>query len=427
MKTTSLLTALFLFSLFPSTIFAQGEAALPFLLVQPSPSLSAMGQTGTALPTEDPFGFIWNPAQLGYTSQTNNLSFIFYPSKLEWIPAFHLGLELKAIAVNVGYNFKDLIGFPLSFGFGYSNPEFNFGEFIRTGGGGPEPICTFEAKDYYNAYSFGLGIDYFVQLSIGYTIKDVTSILADQPTGEEQGVGQAETTVNDFGILLNVPVLKLIDDKMQVQLDENLFAKPTFNFSLGYSKSNIGDKISYIDIAQADPLPRMDRLGYGISTGFDLVSDDFRINAFNLSFTVEADDILVGREPVLINGDTTITSVYQSTLSDLKFWKNVFQIKGDDKIVSHAGLKLDFVETVSLYFGHFSGRGFDQRKTNGYEFRAKGLLKVWALWAKDPITDFIRDHFDIIYYNTDYFADHPLETKMTGLAFYVHNLNEFFK
>jgi len=368
MKTTSFLTILFLFNLFSNKSFAQGEAAVPFLLLNPSPSLSAMGATGTALPTEDPFGFLWNPAQLGYTSQTNNLSFIFYPSKVDW--AGVNDLLWKGIALNAGYNFKDLIGLPVSFGFGYSNPEFDFGTFVRTDENG-NVIGTIEAKDYYNAYSFGLGVDYFVQLSIGYTIKDVTSILSDQPTGEEQGSSKAETTVNDFGILLNVPVTKLIDDKLQVQLDENLNALPTFNFSLGYSKSNIGDEISYIDAAQADPLPRMDRLGYGISTGFDLVSDNFRINAFNLSFTVEADDILIKQD--------STGSEYQSTLSDLKFWKNIVEIEGDDKIVSHAGTKLDFVETVTLNFGHFSGRGFDMRETNGYEIRAKGLLKLCAL------------------------------------------------
>jgi hypothetical protein len=117
MKTTSSLTILLLFNLFSVTNFAQGEAAVPFLLLNPSPSLSAMGSTGTALPTEDPFGFLWNPAQLGYTSQTNNFSYIFYPAKLEWLPAFNLDLELRAIAFNAGYNFKDLIGFPLSFWF----------------------------------------------------------------------------------------------------------------------------------------------------------------------------------------------------------------------------------------------------------------------------------------------------------------------
>jgi len=410
MKTTSFLTVLFLFNLFQIKIFAQG--AIPFLLNNPSPSLSAMGATGTALPTEDPFGFLWNPAQLGFTSFNNNLSFIFYPSKIDWL-GWEM-MELKGLSLNAGYNFKELIGFPVSLGFGYSNPEIDFGTFVRTDENG-NIIGTFEAKDYYTAYSFGLGIDIGVQLSIGSTIKDVTSILADAPSGADSGQIKAETTVNDFGILLNVPVLNLIDDKMQIPLDENLFALPTFNFSLGYSKSNIGDSVYYIDPFQSDPLPRVERLGYGISTGFDLAIDDFRFNAFNLSFTVEAEDILV-------SGYNNRWE-YQD---DLDFWDNVILIKGNNKVVSRAGTKLDFAETFSYAFGHFSGRGFDQRKTNGYEFRAKGLLKLCAFWAKHPITDFLRDHFDIRYYNTNYFADHDFETKMTGLAFYVHNLNELF-
>ena len=176
---------------------------------------------------------------------------------------------------------------------------------------------------------------------------------------------KAETTVNDFGILLIVPVLKLIDDKMQVQLDEDLFAQPKFNFSLGYSKSNIGDSISYIDPAQADPLPRVARTGYGIATGFDLVNDDFRINAFNLSFTVEAEDLLVS--------SSSQNQTHWEYQDDLDFWKNIVQIEGDKKIVSRTGTKLEFAETFTYNFGHFSGRGYGQRKTNGYEFRFKGF------------------------------------------------------
>jgi hypothetical protein len=420
MKTTCFLTILFLFNLFSVTSFAQGEAAVPFLLLNPSPSLSAMGATGTALPTEDPFGFLWNPAQLGYTSQTNNLSFIFYPSKLEWIPAFNLDLELKGIALNAGYNFKDLIGFPLSFGFGYSNTEINFGEFIRTGEGGPEPIGTFGAKDYYNAYSFGLGIDYFVQLSVGYTIKDVTSILSDRGS-EESPWGSWTGGAYDFGILMNVPVIRLINEDLLLPLDDGLNGKPTFAFSLGYSKSNMGDEVYYIDKNQADPLPRVDRTGYGFSAGFDLISKNLQLNLMTISFTSEAEDILVTRDSI---GGWE----YQSTWSDLNFWKNVIMIEGDENIVSRTGTKLEFVESFAYYFGHFSGRGYlDPRKTNVYEIRAKGLLKLCALWAKHPVTDFLRDHFDIRYYNTNYFANHEFETNMTGLAFYVHNLNELFE
>lgn len=418
MKISSFLNVLILLSLFPTKNFAQGEAAVPFLMLNPSPSLSAMGATGAALPTDDPFAFLWNPAQLGYNSLNNNLSFIFYPSKVDWL-GFNQ-LELKGIAFNVGYNFKDLIGFPLSFGFAYSNPEVNFGEFVRTFEGEPQPVGTFEAKDYYNAYSFGLGMDYYVQLSIGYTIKNVTSILSDQPIGEEQGRGKAETTVNDFGILLNVPVIKLINENLLLPLDEGLNGKPTFDFSLGYSKSNIGDEITYFDFAQSDPLPRTDRTGYGLSAGFDLISKNLQINMFTLSFTSEAEDILITR-----NDDGW---EYQSTFSDLNFWKNVIMIEGDEDIVSRTGTKLEFVEFFAYYFGHFSGRGFpDARETNGYEIRAKGLFKLWALWANDPITDFFGDHLDIIYYNTNYFTSSFLETNITGLAFYIHNLNELFE
>ncbi len=59
-----------------------------------------------------------------------------------------------------------------------------------------------------------MGVDYFVQLSIGYTIKDVTSLLADFSPSPDSGEVKAETTVNDFGILLNVPVIKLINENL---------------------------------------------------------------------------------------------------------------------------------------------------------------------------------------------------------------------
>lgn len=418
MKTTFLVFGLTSILLYNTFTLAQGEAAVPFLLLQPSLSLSAMGQTGTALPNDDPFGFLWNPAQLGHSSQNNNLSYIFYPTKLKWIPKFNLDLELKSSAFNVGYNFKDLIGFPISFGFGYSKVNFSYGKFVITGPGSPDPIGTYEPRDFYHAYSLGLGIDYLVQLSIGYTVKDVTSFLADFSPSPDSGEVKAETTVKDFGILLNVPVLKLIDDKMNIVLSEKLTAYPTFNFSLGYSKSNIGDSINYSGLIQSDPLPRIERIGYGISAGFDLAADNLRFNAFNLSFTVEADDILISR--------SGMPSGHWEYQDDLDIWENVILIKGNNKIVSHAGTKLDFAETFSYSFGHFSGRGFDSRKTNGYELKLKGLLKAVAYWVNHPVTDFLRDHFDVRYYNTNFFADHELETKMTGLSLYVHNLNDLF-
>jgi hypothetical protein len=418
MKAVILFLSLFSFLLLTDKTYSQGEAAVPFLLLQPSPSLAAMGQTGTALPTEDPFGFLWNPAQLGYTSQNNNLSFIFYPSKTEWLPQFNLDLELKGVAFNAGYNFKDIINFPLSVGFGYSNFEINFGEFIRYDEQG-NPIGTIHSKDYYDAYSIGVGFDYYVQFNAGLTSKSVTSILSDRPAGEEEAYGSWKGTAYDFGLLINVPVLKIINEEMQIKLENDMLLKPDFNFSVGYSKSNLGDEVYYIDKNQADPLPRVDRIGYGITTGFDLLAENFQMKLLNFALTVEADDILIDR-------DSTGWD-YQSTLSDLQFVKNLINVEGTEDIVSHIGLKIDLFETVSFSTGHFSGRGFmDVAETGGYELRAKGIFKLWALWAKEPFTDFLRDHIDIRYYNTNYFADDWRETKMTGLALYVHNINSLF-
>lgn len=416
MKTSFIVICLSSILFFNTFTIAQGESAVPFLLLQPSPSLSAMGQTGTALPTDDPFGFIWNPAQLGYTSQYNNLSYIFYPNKLDWLPVFNLGLEVKGTAFNAGYNFKELIGFPISAGFGYSKVKFEYGTFIITDPSGPDPIGTSEPEDYYNAYSFGVGMDYYVRFSAGFTFKNVNSLLSDRPTGPDSVRISADVDAVDFGFLLTVPVFKLINKELQFGV-ENMFLKPHFDFSLGYSKSNIGDEVMYSGLPYSDPLPRMDRIGYGISTGIDIISDEFNLNTFNFSLTVEADDILVGWDS---------TWFYQSTLSDLKPWKQLINIEGTDNIVSHIGLEFDFFETFSLYTGHFSGRGFDERKTNGYEIKSSGLFKLWAFWANNPITDFISNHFDVRYYNTNFFVDHEFETKMTGLAFHLKNIHKLF-
>ncbi|MCH9029857.1 MAG: hypothetical protein IH819_09650, partial [Bacteroidetes bacterium] len=286
--------------------------AIPFLLLPLSPALNAMGATGTSIPTDDPYGFLFNPAQLGYTSQTTNLSFIFYPSKVNLLGFDQF--KLTGIALNLGYNFNNLVGIPLSIGFGFSNPELNFEEF-RSG-----------AKDYYNAYSFGIGIDYFVQLNAGVTYKDITSILGDQLIGITNSILKAEVSTIDYGFLLNIPVIKLIDDKLSINIIDDIPIKPYFNFSTGYSQSNIGDEVYYVDPAQSDPLPRTARLGYGISLGLDFLIDESSISVIKFDFSVDAEDILIERDMFGFE--------YQKGIGDIDISRNILQIKGDDKVVT---------------------------------------------------------------------------------------------
>jgi len=176
MKTFFKTLAIILIFVFRNTIFAQGESAVPMLYLNPSPKLNGLGMVGTSLPNDDPAGFYYNPAQLGYISQTNNVSFQFYPSKLNW-----LGLNFtkyENTSFNIGYNFKNLLGgLNLSAGFGYIHSKMNFGNFIFSAPDSPTPLYSADSFDQFDAYGFGVGIDYLVQFNLGITYKNIHSQL----------------------------------------------------------------------------------------------------------------------------------------------------------------------------------------------------------------------------------------------------------
>ncbi len=390
-----------LFSVKFNFLFAQGEASLPFLLTPVSPVHISMGLTGTSIPMDDPYGFLFNPAQLGFTGRTNNLSLVFYPFEINWR---NLNLvDINGIALNAGYNFKKLIGFPLSVGFGFANPEIKYKTSVN-------------ARDYYYAYSIGAGIDYYLQFYAGVSIKAITSVFSK----DGKDIGKIDANAVDYGFMLNVPVLKLIDDEFAFNLTRNIPDKPYVNFSVGASMNNTGDDVYFIDPYQSDPLPRTARLGYGISTGMNLLFETYPLNLADIAFTVDAEDILIENSP----GSVTNKTVFQSGFGDINIGKHILQIRGDDKVISRAGFQLNLMETFFIRMGHFSSKNYDLQKTNGYEFRIKGLLKLIDLISKDKVTAYLADHFDLRYYAAKYFAGNRFETDIEGVAI-VFNGFEF--
>ena len=376
-----------------------------------------MGVTGASLPIDDPFGFTINPAQLGHTSQTTNLSFMFYPSKVNlW---GHDQFKINSLVLNLGYNLKDLVGIPLSIGFGYANSDFNMNYNY-----GPNSI-NLEDKDNYQSYCFGTGIDYFVQFNAGITFKNINSKIANLESLFEGPFYYYEANVNsiDFGFLLNVPVLKLIDDKLIFNIFDNNPAKPFFNLSFGYSQLNIGDEIYYVDKAQSDPLPRTARLGYGISTGLEFNINKLPLQIIGFDFTVDAEDLLLEYEYLDEGGNF---KDYQSFTGDINVGKNIIQIEGDDNVISRAGFQIDIMETFSFRRGHLSGRGYNSVKTDGYDIRLKGILKFISGSSNNKIADFLANHIDMRFYHSNYSVEPKVETKINGLAFYFHNINSLF-
>jgi hypothetical protein len=98
-------------------------------------------------------------------------------------------------------------------------------------------------------------------------------------------------------------------------------------------------------------------------------------------------------------------------------------MKGDENVISRSGFKLDLVETLTITWGKYSGRSYDNRKTNGIEIRAKGLLKLLDKFTSDPTMKFIANHFDIRYYNSNYNIDHWTETNFEGIALVINGFD----
>ncbi|MBD3169846.1 MAG: PorV/PorQ family protein [candidate division Zixibacteria bacterium] len=108
----------------------------------------------------------------------------------------------------------------------------SYGSQERTGESG-ESLGTF------SSYELAVGISYGAKvtdkLSLGMSAKYINSHLSEQGAGAEKGSGVASSFAVDGGMLWDTPVDKL---------------------RMGLTITNIGPDISYIDAAQADPLPR---------------------------------------------------------------------------------------------------------------------------------------------------------------------------
>lgn len=389
MKQKSFLSVIFL-SLFAFNFysFAQSEAALSFLTIPVSPVNAGMGNTGTSLPSDDVFGFLSNPAQLGYLSQHTNLSFQLYPEE----SLIYNILSYNSVAFNLGYNFERLIKFPLSFGVGYNRTKDEF------------KIWPGNDMDKYDAFSFGIGVDYFVELSAGYTYKNITSEIAEF---------SAAVSAYDLGFLLNVPVTRLIFKQNNLNFISSLELKPELNFSIGYAQSNIGGEIYYVDPAQADPLPRTAVLGYSVSAGLKEMDMKMPLEIVHLDFSAEAKDYLINR-------DSTGAFSYQPAFGDINVGKNILGIKGDNKVYAQAGFKIELLETALLLHGH-SGRANGLIATNGYGLRTRGLFKVLADNSENQALNFLAEHLDIVYYSSEYYVDTPFEVSFKGLQITLSN------
>ena len=387
---------------------AQGESALPFLNFPVSAVNAGMGSVGTALPSDNVYGFLYNPAQLGYSGDSSNFGVQFFLKNPQVVNEFfypYHAAKINSIAFNAGYNFESLLKIPVRIGIGYANTEFKYPDFWIG-----EPVAE---KDAYNAYSLGVGLNYFVNFSAGITYKSISSELFPGPHEVKDANGNGGIGAFDFGVFLNVPLIDLALKEFGKRMENTLYMVPSLDFSLGYSQSNIGDKVYYFDYYQANPLPRIARAGYGISAGIRLSPDIYNIGLFHIDFASEAEDYLIVR-------DSIGNSSYQSGFGDITLGRNILGIKGDEHVYAHAGLKISILESVEFMWGHLGNQRFFG-KTKGIGLRAKGLFRYLSDQRNNEMMNFIADHIDIRYYDTKYRVDAFQETSYRGIELVFSN------
>ncbi len=345
-------------------ISAQGEAAVPFLLLAPDSRAGGIGESGSGL-ADNSAAIFWNPAGIAFLTGSE---FSFTHSN--WLPAFNLDLFYDYATYR--QYIEDLNGSVTA-----SVTYMNFGEFVRTSSNSPDPIGTFKSFD--AALTLGYATKLSNSWGLGLNFRLIHSRLADKPTEAEQGKGVATSVSFDVAAMwrpehFEVPLLGDLGNQ----------------FSLGMNLSNLGPKIYYIDQAQADPIPTNLRVGLAAR----IFQDEFN----SLTYTVDFSKLLIG--------------VADSTGKRPDFYKAIFTSWTDR---SFSEVMKDVVTSMGLeyWYGNVAeGFQFALRAGFFYEDPDHGNRKFVTLGAG------IRYElygFDFSYITTDIFKgteNHPLSNTL---------------
>lgn len=345
-------------------ISAQGEAAVPFLLLAPDSRAGGIGESGSGL-ADNSAAIFWNPAGIAFLTGSE-ISF----THSNWLPAFNLDLFYEYATYR--QYIEDLSGSVTA-----SVTFMNFGEFVRTSSNSPDPIGTFRSFD--AALTLGYATKLSNSWGLGFNFRLIHSRLADKPTEAEQGKGVATSVSFDVAAMwrpehFEIPFLGDLGNQ----------------FSLGMNLSNLGPKIYYIDQAQADPIPTNLRLGLAAR----IFQDDYN----SLTYTLDFSRLLIG--------------VADSTGKRPDFYKAIFTSWTDRPF---SEVMKDVVTSMGLeyWYGNVAeGFQFALRAGFFYEDPDHGNRKFITLGAGIRYETY---GFDFSYITTDIFKgteNHPLSNTL---------------
>jgi hypothetical protein len=348
----SLVLILVLVPAFFSGLLAQGEATVLFLMINPGARQGGMGEAGVAL-ADDANAIYWNPAGLAFQYNDPEVDKRGEATLMHvnWLPKFNLGDMYYDYAAGRYYlNDIGMVGMALQY--------ISYGESVWTGDEGPEELGRFNSSEVAVTGSYALKLS--ENLGMGVNLKYIYSSLSPIKVSAEKGKGIGSSFGVDLGVLYH----------------------PGFSdrLSLGANISNIGPKVTYIDKAQADPLPTNLRLGFA----YHIVKSQFN----TLTFVYDTNRLLVRRNGT--TADNVFKAMFYSTWTegDLNYQLQRF---------THSfGLEYWYTHLIALRTGFF----YEDPSAGGRKFYTFGGGLRYSVFGFD---------FSYIYASVD---DHPLSDTM---------------
>ncbi len=234
--------------------------AVPFQLISPDARASGMGDGGTGL-ADNSNAIYWNPAGLAFQKGKE-----VYLTHSQWLPQFNSDLfyEYANFKWNDQENFGGTIAANITF--------LNLGKFIYTTEQSPDPLGEF------HSFEYSVAVAYATKLSndwgFGGAIRYIQSSLSPLTVGQEkqQGVGRSVS----------------FDLSAMWRPDSTFIDEIANRLALGINIANIGPKVKYVDVAQADPIPTILRLG----GSYKVLKEEYN----EITLTMDVSKLLVRRD-----------------------------------------------------------------------------------------------------------------------------------
>jgi len=360
MRSKFILIAMLLSLIIPISIHAVSNAAVIFLLIEPSSRASAMGQAYVAQ-VDDGFAGYWNPGAMAFNRKTQ-----FASMYSKWLAEIFDDIYFFHFASNKYFDDIGNLGINLTY--------MSYGEQEKTDAEG-NSLGTFTSFDFSAATSYAYQAN--ESLGLGLTFKFIWSKLA------EEGTGQSESNIKgegisyafdlglkhkgvDFGQIMVSPyngVLALYNGFASLagtpRANYSEYSIPVDQLDFGFNFQNIGPNITYINESQSDPLPMNWRMGLS----YRAMESEFN----DLTFNMDCSKVLANDDPVLKRIFTAWTDDFNTQvddetgkkIDDFASFNNFINSVEVKEIIWNWGVEYDYLNLLALRAGYILDRAGD--------------------------------------------------------------------